>query len=368
MRDSLLERISGRLLIQCRPGQAVTAAAVAQEHDTGLVLTGPDPEPVVRRLRDNGFGGPILCDAARYTGRRRVAGRRGIRPAWCRRQRDLGLLPLTDSGYLAYRDFPGLRTILRAAKAQKPPVVAMLPLAAEWFSYPGILEGLITQISLHGVPVAVGIEHPADPFAAHYVVRGFLELLDSAGVPVLLLRADAAALGALCHGAHAAATGTDSGLRHIYPLRRTGSPRHSGVSAFVGPLLTYHRLETLERLFRDAPDHEHLWVCECPSCRGRTPAALAGAAAPPAEAARHSVHAQLLLWQDLRRARTSEALASTWHEHCSHALSLHQELTRRSPAGLRSWLKVTEDPFSRSGIPAQQRSVARQRSADRSSG
>jgi hypothetical protein len=145
-------------------------------------------------------------------------------------------------------------------------------------------------------------------------------------------------------------------LRHTYPqVRRGGGPR-PGVSAFVTPLPAYHRLETLQRVVADTPDLAQPWPCDCPVCGGRTPAEVESAD----EAARHSLHALLGLRADLRRARTRLAMISSWHEHCSHALAVHQQVAEgrpgwRVPAGVRSWTRVTDDPIPvRGGIPAQQ--------------
>lgn len=356
-----MDQLSKLMLIQCRPQQAEAAASVAEAHNSGLVLTGSDPEPVVLRLRDSGFTGPILCDADRYSGARRASASTGIRPAWCRRQAELGLVPLTDSGYLAPRNWNGLRTILRAAGSQQTPVIAMLPLAARWFATPAFCRTLVNVINEHAVPVAVAVEHGADPFGAQYVARGFLYLLRTATVPVLLLRSDVAALGALCHGAHAVAVGTVSALRHTYPLGPRRIPRIPGVSAFVVALLGYHRLGTIEDIEDRTPDLDQLWPCACPICDGRSPASLADFEHPQTAAFQHSLHAMFGLRADLMRARTPEALVSTWHEHCSHALFVHSQLAEviprwRLPAGLRSWLKVVEDPITeRPVIPRQPR-------------
>lgn len=348
-----LEEIAGRLLIQCRPSQAAFAAEVAGTWDAGLVLTGGALERTVRELRDRGFTGPLLCDADRYSGGNRVRAARGTHPAWLGRQADLGLLPLTDSGYVALYDIQGLRTILRSAVRRRTPSVAVLPLSARWFATNPARGALVREIDAHGVPVALAIEHRDDPFGVQYLVRGFLHLLAAVTVPVLLLRSDIAAAGAVCHGAHAAAIGTISALRHTYPsARRRGGPR-PGVPAFVAPLLAFHRLETLGHVFGNTPDLAQLWPCECPVCAGRTPACCGSAA----DASRHSLHAMLGLHADLRRARTREAMISAWHEHCSHALGVHEQVAEtvpdwRAPAGVRSWTKVTDDPIP-VRIPAQ---------------
>ncbi|NBH03614.1 hypothetical protein [Amycolatopsis sp. SID8362] len=358
MADSL-EHLAGRLLIQCRPADAEVALAISQEHETGVVLTATAPEATVRRLRDRGFDGPILCDAGRYSGKNRTSAGRGTHPAWCRRQRDLGLIPLTDSGYLAPRNLIGLRTILLAATRDPEPAVAVLPLAARWFATPAVCDALVREINAFGAPVAVVLEHANDPFGTQYVLRGFLRLLAKATVRVILLRSDVSAVGVLCHGAHAAAVGTISALRHLYPvMTRPGAPRPA-VSAFVTRLLGYHRLETCERLFAATPDIAHFWACPCPACEGRNPDRLQEAAMPGAAAFRHSLHCLFALKAELfRGSRTREQLVSAWHEACSHALFVHGELAETmerwtTPANLRSWYAVTDDPLPRAGIPRQ---------------
>jgi hypothetical protein len=341
-----LEHLAGRMLIQCRPRHAVAASEVAAAHDAGLVITGGAAEVTVRRLRElHGFTGPMLCDADRYSGRRRVTAGRGITPAWFRRQRDLDLVPLSDSGYLAPRNLLGLRTILRGTAREEQPAIAMVPVAARWFATPAVSDALAREINKAGVPVAVAIERAGDPFAARYVLSGFLRLLRLATVPVLLLRSDVAALGALCHGAHVAAIGTVSALRHIHPSQ-AGGGRPAGMATFVKPLLSYHTTDTIERIVAGTPEHEHLWPCLCPTCDGAVPVIDSAE-----HAFRHALHAQLQLRAELFRARTRSALISTWHEHCSHALSIHDDVARflprhRPPGGLRNWFRLTDDPMS----------------------
>jgi len=342
-----LDQLLGHLLIQCRPAQASAAAEVASANGGGLVITGRAAEPTALMLRDT-FTGPILCDADRYSGSRRVGAGRGVTPAWYRRQRELGLIPLSDSGYVAPRNLVGLRSILRATAREPQPAIAMLPLAARWFATSSVCDALASEITMAGVPVAVAIEHAGDPFAVQYVLRGFLRLLYQVDVPVLLLRSDISALGVLCHGAHAAAIGTGSALRHIYPIRasdRRGWRRPAGIATFVTPLLSYHTTDTIRRIVDRTPDHEHLWQCPCQECEGRTPKI-----ATAEGAFRHALGSQLRLRAELFRARTRQALVSTWHEHCSHALNLHEELAgflqHRPPGALRGWLAVTEDPLA----------------------
>jgi hypothetical protein len=342
-----LEFLAGRILIQCRSAHAVAAAEVAATHGGGLVVTGSGVEATVRNLRDNHrFSGPILCDADRYSGRRRVFAGRGITPGWFRRQRDLDVVPLSDSGYLAARNLTGLRTILRGTAREKQPAIAMVPVAARWFATQAISDALAREINRVGVPVAVAIERDGDPFGAQYLLRGFLRLLSQVEVPLLLLRSDVSALGALCHGVHAAAIGTISALRHIHPIRLGGGPRPAGIATFVKPLLSYHTVDTIERIVEGTPEHEHLWPCLCPTCDGQVPVVDSAE-----DAFRHALHTQLQLRNELFRAQDRQGLISTWHEHCSHALSMHDDVTRfltshSPPAALSNWVGLTEDPLS----------------------
>lgn len=325
--------LSGRLLVQCRPGQAKNAARVASAHGTGLVLTGRMPGPIVAALRAHGFTGPILCDANRYSGRRRASAMVGVRDAWIAEQHDLGLVALTDSGYLAPHDWQGLRRILADAARQPGPTVATLPLAARWFEHS--VDGLAEEIEDHGVPVAVAIEHAKDPFGVRYVARGFLELL-AVRVPVVLLRSDVSALGALAHGTHAAAIGTTQRLRRIPPRTGRGALGIATLRAFVPPLLGHHPLDSMNRL---AP----YWHCDCHECGGRTLTDLARSPRPEVSAFRHSLSAQLTLWS---RLTAGESAAAAWHAHCGRALSVHRRLattlpTWYPPANLQSWTQLT---------------------------
>jgi len=323
--------LSGRLLVQCRLGQAKNAARVASAHGTGLVLTGRTPRPTVEALREHGFTGPILCDANRYSGRRRTPAAVGVRDSWTAEQHDLGLVALTDSGYLAPHDWRGLRRILTEAARQPGPTVAMLPLSARWFEHS--VDGLAEEIEHHGVPVALAIEHAKDPFGVRYVTRGLLSLLD-VPVPVLLLRSDISALGALAHGAHAAAIGTTTRLRRIPPRAGRGAVGFRSLRAFVPPLLGHHPLDAMGRL---AP----YWHCDCHECAGATLTDLSRTQRPEVSAFRHSLSAQLTLWSSLH---ATESPVDSWRDHCARALSVHRRLAATQPAwyppaNLHSWIQ-----------------------------
>ena len=287
-----LDDLRHRLLVQCPPERADTVAPIAAHHHSGLVLTGPKPRSTVRHLQRAEHPGPILCDASRYTGRHRVPASAGLSADWTAEQHDLGLVALTDSGYLASGDWAGLHTLLDDAADQPPPVVVTLPLVPGWFAERSQLTRLITTINDAGLPIAV--------IGARYVTGGLMRLL-SATVPVIVLRADVGALGAVCHGAHAGALGVTSGL-------------------FVPALLGHHRPAVLSRIVERTPEIAHVWPCRCPECAGAVPTRL-----DPEGIYRHSLHSQLTLADQLRHD------ALTWRTHCGQALAVHRKVAEVMP-------------------------------------
>lgn len=300
--DDLLRR----LLVQCPLERAASAAPISALYRSGLVLTGPKPRGTVRHLRKLGYPGPILCDANRYGGKRRLQAGAGLRRAWTDEQHELGLVALTDSGHLAAGDWPGLHKLLDDAVRQPPPVIVMLPLAAGWFAVPAWVDRLVTTLDEARLPVAVAILGNA--FSTRHVTSGFVRLL-STTVPVLLLRSDVGALGAVCHGAHAGAIGTTSGL-------------------FVPPLLGHHRPAVLARIVERTPGLAGLWPCDCPVCGGAVPTDLS-----PDGIYAHSLHTQLALGEEPLHPRNDlAAMTGAWRMLCDDALALHHDVAEVMPA------------------------------------
>ncbi|HYQ69309.1 hypothetical protein [Actinophytocola sp.] len=287
-----LEGLRYRLLVQCPLERADTVAPITARYHSGLVLTGPKPRSTVRHLHRLGYQAPILCDAARYTGRHRVPAGAGLSRDWTAEQHDLGLVALTDSGYLAAGDWAGLYRVLHDAAHQPQPLVVTLPLANGWFAERTQLTRLIATLNDARLPVAV--------VGTRYVTGGLVRLL-AATVPVLVLRSDIGALGALCHGAHTGALGITSGL-------------------FVPALLGHHRPAVLARIVSRTPDLAHLWPCRCPECTGAVPTHL-----DPEGIYRHSLHTQLALGDQLHHD------AMTWRESCGDALAVHRKVAEVMP-------------------------------------
>jgi hypothetical protein len=343
--------LEGALLVQCAPGQALRAAEVADRAGGGVVISGPGAPAQAETLRRRGAAFPVLCDAQRYTGSKRAFASADFSTQWLAVQRRLRGPVLTDSGYVAKHDLTGLRSILRRTLSLGDNTFATLPLHADWLKDQQDREVLLREVSFARVPVAVALEHAGDPLGVQQVLRGLLALL-ATDVPVLLLRSDVSAIGALCHGAHAAAVGTTTALRHIYPLPKPGAGgggRKAGVAVFVPHLLSYLGADKVAGAVQRTPDLSHLWACECTACGGRTMdhfATITDEAERADVAFRHSLE----LLHRLRAEVTAPHLtdsdrALAWHEHCAAAADLHLEIGTelfgwRPPTFLTAWRKA----------------------------
>jgi hypothetical protein len=331
MAQSRVDDLLRRLLIQCAPEQAVTAADIASGYRSGLVLTGAKPRNTVRHLRRTGYDGPLLCDAGRYTGNHPLRAGAGLRRAWTAEQHDLGLVALTDSGYLAPGDWPGLHRLLADARGHPPPLLVTLPLGAGWFAVPAWIDRLVATLNSARLPIAIAIV--GDSFTTRYVTRGLVRLL-TVTVPVVVLRSDVGALGAVCHGAHAGALATTSGL-------------------FVPALLGHHRPAVLARIVERTPELADRWPCDCPECGGTVPTDLS-----PDGIYRHSLHAQLTLGDRLLSTpHDVPAMTRAWRVQCDQALTLHEEIAGLMPpwpvpTSLRWWRDAHPPPVGAT-VPRQ---------------
>lgn len=338
-------------MVQCSVAESHSALMLADRPSTGVVLTGPRvKQREVRAFADvaGRAGRPLLVDAAGYAGAARKLGSARFDPAWLRLQRDTGLPVLSDSGYIGEGDEPALRSVLGQARAAGD-VIATLPLHAGWWLDPARgLPNLLDRVHDAGVPVALVLEHRDDPYGVRRTLRGVLALLQI-GVPVLQLRCDVSGLGLLCHGAHAAAIGTSTSRRHLYPRSTSGGGgRPASVATLVRDCLSFVTVERIAFAVAADPDNSLWTACVCPSCKGRTLDTIAQA--PEHERASrafgHAVHVLFELRDDLiGRATGPAARQVSWREHCSSAVVRYSELHDsgqewRRPAFLTQWLAV----------------------------
>ncbi|MEO3816363.1 hypothetical protein [Plantactinospora sp. B24E8] len=359
------------LLLQCRTSQVTQAAEVADRPGSGLVVTvdrGNQRGCLARArhlLEVDHYRQPVLLDAARYVGPDRLTASASFDDRWIGAQRDLGLPVLTDSGYLAPADTAGCLGILERA-ARLGDAIALLPMHPAWLADPTARQHLVRYVEVVGVPVAIVVERAVAPVDPVEVVRGLLELLRCA-VPVLLLRADLAALGALGSGAVAAAVGLDPTLRGLDPGPRGSDPRgaewrrqSAGTpSVLIRQCLSYQSTVEVEAAIRRYPDNG-MWHCGCPTCGGRDLTWLVRR--PDAGRAGlvlgHSVDVLL----GLRAEMTGPCVQLnqwSWRARCATATSRLREVGWERLPMLTHWQgAITLPAISRLSIPVPRRSTS----------
>lgn len=340
----------GTLLVHCSANQALRCAPIAERPGAGLVISPYQHDEAgllataAYLLRQRRFEAPLLLDAARYAGQARLPASAPFNPRWLRRQRELGVPVLTDSGYVDSGDEPGLAGILHRA-AVLPDTIAVLPLHPIWLQDRMHRTVLTGHIRAAGGPVALVVEANRDPFALPGTVEGLLAVL-GCDVPTLLLRSDVSALGALCHGARAAAVGTVAGLRHLTPkLPQPRGFRPAAPSAVFRPTLSYRRIGTIARAHRRRPDPD-LFGCACTVCDGRDVDWMTELSDRDREvpAFEHSIR----VLQDLRDELLppgigpgSDAARQSWTAKCADAVYRSRELGWDVTPMLRHWQRNT---------------------------
>ncbi|MEV5544402.1 hypothetical protein AB0L13_47220 [Saccharopolyspora shandongensis] len=359
-KSNWMDAFAGTLLIQCDAAEALEASVlVVDRPGAGLVLAGSGALAAARALREHGFEKPLLCDAARYKGNRRYPASEPFDEQWILSQRKLDLLVLTDSGYVGKGDVAGLRSILARARELGEGVIACLPLHISWLADGVWLTVLEEEILASGVVVALVLEHKNDPLGVQKVLRGLLTSLAS-GSPVLLLRSDVSAVGALCFGALAAAAGTTSGLRHLYPVSdENTAPRPAQVSVLIEHCLSYVGTDKVATAVQLTPDQVERWECDCHTCNGRMMdhfATVLDRGKKQAAAFSHSLEILLNVHERLRfSSLTPYQRRNSWVEQCSVAGFYHLDIGRSVggnwtiPRFLTSWQVVGAEFLAREG-------------------
>lgn len=224
-----------------------------------------------RHVRVVGPVSHVLVDAGRYTGKNRHVGT-GLSRSWIDAQRAAGLsILLTDSPFLPSGDRTTLVTILAQARTFGDGVVVVLPLDLDWLTKRAERDFLINAVNEASVPVALVLQHTGDPLGSQKSVDGLIQLLDSARVPVGLLRCDLSVIGSVAFGASFGAVGTTTGLRHLYPYKAGGGGyREPRIAALVANCMAYRTLEKINAAIADAPHDMPRWKCLCDYCYGRT--------------------------------------------------------------------------------------------------
>ncbi|MCS7484632.1 hypothetical protein ACFFQW_41085 [Umezawaea endophytica] len=316
------------LLVHTDANRAELALELADRDGGGLVLHGKGKALMAARHLKYAkkFQRGLIVEADAYTGKHRKLAADAFDANWISQQRRLGLsVVLPDGGYVAEGDESGLYSILARVKADgQPDLVAPLALHKSWLDAKAGLPTLLRHVIDAGVPVALTIEHPKDPYATRSLLQGLVEVLQLE-VKVYLLRCDVAAVGALCFGAEAAAVGTRTGLRHLFPRKENGGGgAMPSVAALVRGMLSYISLDKIEPEIQQNPDND-LWKCGCVVCGGQSLSWIKSAPKPEDAAYLHSVEVLYQIRAELfDNLATSAERRLAWIGLCDSAIFQHE--------------------------------------------
>jgi hypothetical protein len=196
---------------------------------------------------------------------------------WLVRQRAAGVsLILTDTPRIQNGDISALRKALARWNAIDEPTLVVLPLEPWWLREG--LPRLIEEVRSAGRPVALVLLHRYNGLDIKGAVAGLLQFISAVKpVPVVLMRSDISAIGAVAHQAFAGFVGWSANSRHgPLPMRRPegDDERDDSPSVLVPALNDYlktSRLSVFARIRR-------LDVLRCDDrvCRGDSLLRIAG--------------------------------------------------------------------------------------------
>lgn len=361
---TLVRELTDVLLVQIDARAYADAIECSDRPGGGLMLTGEKALVIAEHIVSlRRYQRPVLVDRRRYAGGKRRFAADEFDLAWLARQRRLGLSAcLPDAGYVGEGDEAGLTSILGRVADLGPGVVAPLPLHLSWLNPKKNLSRLTDHVQAAGVPIALALEHEKDPLSARYAIEGLISVLELP-VPVILLCCDVSAIGALCFGATAAAVGTTTGLRHIYPMPKPdasgggfgGGPKPAAV---VRGCLAYAWLDKIDQAVQADRDNL-LWTCHCRVCGGQTLDWLGSAPTPETAAFQHSLETLYQIRRDIlgpgEQASGTERRQS-WIAQCDSAMFQHLDISStfyqwEPPKALGNWASRRKQESSQPSPP-----------------
>jgi hypothetical protein len=332
--------LTDHLLIQVEQADALSLSEVIAQPGAGLVVSGAQALSVIEYMKGRGYQAPLLADRQWYKGKRRKLAGQPFTPNWISRQRRLGLpVIIPDVGYVAARDLPGLRSVLIRSSAI-PGAVALLALA-NWWMYDDGLRLLRQELRGIAMPVAIVLEHRDDPLSVQRIVKGLVTLLRD-GNTVLVFRCDVSAVGLLANGALAAAFGSRTSIRHLYPASSGGGGNpNSRESVFWPAGMALHYRDLLYDAVSASP-HDPCWECWCAVCAGKR---LDRFGFSPVEEIRQHNSASVL---DLHAELTAVSMAGRpgwWNSRCRDAQLAHATVDTgpvalSCPQSLTAWQTI----------------------------
>ncbi len=262
---------------------------------------------------------------------------------WLMRQRAAGVpLILTDTPRIRNKDMSALRKALARWDAIDEPTLVVLPIEPWWLREG--LPGLIEEVRAAGRPVAVVLLHRYNGLDISGAVAGLLKFISAVKpLPVVLLRSDLSAVGAVAHQAFAGFVGWSANSRHgPLPMRRPegDDERDESPSVLVPPLNDYVKTSKLSVFARI----RRLDVLRCDDrvCRGDSLLRMADLSETDLRDGRMlaCLHNLASTEQLARRVFAAADPPDAWWETCNAGAKLIASLAESGVSlPLRRWLR-----------------------------
>jgi hypothetical protein len=190
---------------------------------------------------------------------------------WLRRQEAAGVpLILTDTPRIPNDDRSALRKALARWASIDAPVLVVLPIEPWWLRKG--LSCLTEEVQAAGRPVGIVLLHRYNGLDAAGAVAALLTFVAEVDpLPVVLLRCDISAVGAVAHRAFGGFVGCSANTRHgPLPMRRpdAAEERDGSPSVFVPALHDYFKASSLPAFARS--HRSDVLRCDDPVCRGES--------------------------------------------------------------------------------------------------
>jgi hypothetical protein len=268
---------------------------------------------------------------------------------WSERQRMAGVpISLTDPPRIEARDRDALRKALHRWAKETQCVLVVLPLDPWWLR--AGLSCLIDEVATTQRPVAVVIMHAYNGLDMAGTVAGLVAFIAAVDpLPVVPLRCDVSAVGAVAYGAFAGFVGFSSSTRHgPVPMLRQGDQddeRDDSPSVFIPALHAYLKASRLPAISRGGADD--VLRCHDSVCAGESLLRIARLAETNLTAARTEAHRHHMAAHDqlARRVFSAAEPQDTWWEQCKSGADMTAALIERGislsvPRWLRQWLEL----------------------------
>jgi hypothetical protein len=275
---------------------------------------------------------------------------------WLKRQQAAGVpVILTDTPRIPNKDRSALQEALARWASVDEPTLVVLPIEPWWLR--DGLSCLTEEVQAAGRSVAIVLLHRFNGFDPARAVAGLLSFIsDVAPLPVVLLRCDISAIGAVAHGALAGFVGWSANSRHgPLPMRPSeGNDQRDESPSVLVPVLNDYLKASKLPAFRNRLD---VLRCDDPVCHGESLLRIAEHTEVDIRdgrmlACRHNLASTEQL---ARRILADAEPRDAWWETCSAGAKMSASLAEGGvslPASrwLRQWLELGSPSHHYQGV------------------